>query len=107
MSQPETSNSRADIALAAFNARYHHASLGLRYLTAALGDLQDRANIVEAVITDRPADTVERILGSEPLICGLSVHVWSAEATATALGDPQERPPGADRCTGGPGGLLP
>ena len=32
----------ADIVLATVNARYYHASLGLRYLLANLGELRER-----------------------------------------------------------------
>jgi hypothetical protein len=38
------------IVLATINARYAHASLGLRYLRANLGDLRDDSAIVEFVL---------------------------------------------------------
>ncbi len=38
---------QVDIVLVTANARFHHASLALRYLMANLGDLEDRARILE------------------------------------------------------------
>jgi len=39
-----------DIILSTLNARYAHASLGLRYLRANLGDLHERSALCEFVI---------------------------------------------------------
>ncbi len=66
-----------DIVLATANARFHHASLALRYLMANLGDLEDRACILEATIDERPADIAEKILDRDPVICALAVYVWN------------------------------
>ena len=45
-----------DILLVTLNARFSHASLGLRYLLANLGELQSRAEIVEFVIGSTNGD---------------------------------------------------
>ena len=50
------------IILATINARYIHASLGLRWLYANLGDLQAQARIQEYCLTDQAAEIAERIL---------------------------------------------
>jgi radical SAM superfamily enzyme YgiQ (UPF0313 family) len=66
-----------DIVLATLNARYAHASFGLRYLMANLGELQSRATIVEFDINQRPVDIVEAILAQQPKIVGLGVYIWN------------------------------
>lgn len=72
----------SDIVLATINARYAHASLGLRCLMANLGALEARARIVEFVVGARTEDVVERILVHRPRIVGLGVYVWNvAECT--------------------------
>ncbi len=68
----------ADIVLATLNAKWIHASFGLRCLRANLGELRERSAIVEGVIADRPLDFVERILAHQPRVVGLGVYVWNA-----------------------------
>ena len=53
-----------EIVLSTLNAKYIHASFGLRYLFANLGELRDRACIVEFDINQRVTDIAERSLGS-------------------------------------------
>ncbi len=67
-----------DIVLTTFNARFAHASFGLRYLHANLGDLRDRAAIIEFDLDDRCLDVAEAILACNPHIVGLAVYVWNA-----------------------------
>jgi len=71
----------ADIILATLNARYAHCAFGLRYLFANLGDLQPRARLLEFDINQRPLDVAENILGNNPRILGLGLHVWNASQT--------------------------
>ncbi len=71
----------ADIVLTTFNAKYAHASMGLRCLFASLGDLQPRAVIAEAICGDRPVELVERLLAHDPKIIGVGVYVWNAAAS--------------------------
>ena len=71
----------ADIVLSTLNAKYIHASLGLRYLQANLSpQLRERSVVREFVIHDRPVDVAERLLEYEPKIIGLGVYVWNAQA---------------------------
>ena len=70
------------IALSTLNARYSHASLGLRCLLANLGELQGETALLEHTIHDRPADIVERLLAGNPKIVGLGVYIWNAEESA-------------------------
>ena len=47
-----------DIVLATLNAKYIHASFGLRYLMANLGELRDRACMAEFVINQQDRKSV-------------------------------------------------
>jgi radical SAM superfamily enzyme YgiQ (UPF0313 family) len=67
----------ADIILTTVNAKFLHASLGLRYLHANLGELKPRCRIVEFDLTVRPIDMVEQLLALEPRIIGLGVYLWN------------------------------
>jgi radical SAM superfamily enzyme YgiQ (UPF0313 family) len=69
----------ADIVLCTLNARYTHASFGLRYLYANLGELQGRAEIVEFTISERISDIVESMLARAPRIVGIGVYIWNVE----------------------------
>lgn len=75
---------QSDIILATLNARYTHASLGLRYLYANLGELQARTQIMEFTIAMRPLDIAEQLLAAKPRIIGLGVYIWNITET-TAL----------------------
>src|SRR5260221_12717318 len=73
-----------DIVLSTLNAKYIHASFGLRYLMANLGTLQSRAELVEFDINQRPADIAEILLASNPKIIGLGIYIWNV-APATEV----------------------
>jgi radical SAM superfamily enzyme YgiQ (UPF0313 family) len=70
-----------DIVLATLNARFIHAAFGLRYLMANLGELRDRAALLEFDIHQRPLDIAEAILAHTPRIVGLGVYIWNARET--------------------------
>jgi radical SAM superfamily enzyme YgiQ (UPF0313 family) len=67
------------IVLSTLNARYAHASLGLRYLLANLGELRAQAVLREFVIGSRTEELVEAILAERPRILGLGVYIWNVE----------------------------
>jgi radical SAM superfamily enzyme YgiQ (UPF0313 family) len=71
----------SEIVLSTLNAKYVHASFGLRYLMANLGGLKSRARILEFDINQRPLDIVEALLEEEPAIIGLGVYIWNATQT--------------------------
>lgn len=73
------------IVLATLNAKYIHASLGLRYLLANLGELQPLAVLREFTIADRPADIAEQLLADGPRIIGLGVYVWNVAPTQAVV----------------------
>jgi len=70
-----------EIVLATFNAKYIHASFGLRCLRANLDELRARSALVEFTIGERPLDVAERILELEPRIVALGVYVWNVAPT--------------------------
>ncbi|MEZ5580655.1 MAG: cobalamin-dependent protein [Candidatus Competibacteraceae bacterium] len=72
------------ILLSTLNARYFHASLGLRYLLANLGELQADAAIREFIITQRPLDIAEAPR-EQPRIVGFGVYIWNVVETAQVV----------------------
>ncbi len=71
----------ASIVLATLNARYAHASLGLRYLRANLGELRDDSVIAEFALGRREEEVVERLLAHAPRVVGFGVYIWNVEQT--------------------------
>ncbi|GHA03928.1 B12-binding domain-containing radical SAM protein [Arenicella chitinivorans] len=71
----------AEIVLCTLNARYIHASFGLRYLKANLGELSAQCEIQEFTLDARPEDVVELILASNPKIVGFGVYIWNVVQT--------------------------
>lgn len=74
-------SSSTHIILSTLNARYIHASLGLRYLLANMGGLRSQTQLIEFIINSRPVDIVESLLQNNPKIVGLGVYIWNAEET--------------------------
>lgn len=74
-----------DIVLTTLNAKFIHASLGIRYLFANLGELRTRAQIAEFTIDQRPTDIAEKLLALKPRILGLGVYIWNAEQIAQLI----------------------
>lgn len=75
----------SDIVLSTLNAKYIHASFGLRYLLANLGALQPHATLLEFDINQRPLDIAEILLAQSPKIIGLGVYIWNASETAEVI----------------------
>jgi len=91
-----------DILLTTFNARYIHASFGLRYLMANLGALRDRAAIVEFDITQRPTDIVESILAARPRVVGIGVYIWNIDLASKVVAELKAIQPRLTIVLGGP-----
>jgi radical SAM superfamily enzyme YgiQ (UPF0313 family) len=77
----------ADIVLATLNARYIHASFGLRYLHANLDELESRATILEFVINDNCVDMLAQILQESPKIVGFGVYIWNVDQTTRLISE--------------------
>ena len=75
----------SDIVLSTLNAKYIHASFGLRYLMANMGDLKSRTTLVEFDINQRPLDIAEILLAQKPKIIGLGVYIWNVIETTEVL----------------------
>ena len=75
----------AQIVLSTLNARYIHASFGLRYLLANLGQLRQETRLIEFDIQQRPLDVVETILAQQPRIVGLGVYIWNTGQAAQVV----------------------
>lgn len=93
-----------EIVLATLNARYHHASLALRYLYANMGDLQSRTFIAEFTISQSPEDIVERLLEQYPnlRIIGFGIYIWNVLQTESVLKLLRSRRPDIRIILGGP-----
>lgn len=91
-----------DILLCTLNARYAHASFGLRYLFANLGDLQERAKILEFTIADRPIDIAEKILEHRPTIVGFGIYIWNTDQSREVIAILKRVQPDLTIVLGGP-----
>ena len=74
-----------DIVLTTINARYVHASLGLRYLAAQMGDLRASTHIVEFVLGQRAAEIAEQLLAMSPRLIGIGVYIWNVEESTRVV----------------------
>jgi radical SAM superfamily enzyme YgiQ (UPF0313 family) len=92
----------AKILLATLNAKYIHASFGLRYLLANLGELRTQATLVEFDLSQRPLEIVETILGSNPAIVGFGVYIWNVEPTRQVISTLKRLRPDLTIVLGGP-----
>lgn len=90
------------ILLSTLNARYTHASLGLRYLLANMGGLQERTAIQEFVIGAKTTEVVERLLARNPSIIGFGVYIWNVEETAKVVAMLKRVAPEVTVVLGGP-----
>jgi hypothetical protein len=73
----------ASIVLATINARYIHASLGLRCLLANM-DRHGRAGLAaqtvlrEFTLAQSPLQMAEQLLALKPQVVGLGIYIWNA-----------------------------
>lgn len=80
------------ILLTTLNAKYIHASLGLRYLLANMGDLKPQTALREFTIARKAQDVVGELLQTlgEPApgavqIVGFGVYIWNVTQTCEVL----------------------
>jgi radical SAM superfamily enzyme YgiQ (UPF0313 family) len=69
------------IVLTTLNARYSHASLGLRYLRANMGARREDTAIVEFVLGVKTEIAVEKLLALQPRVVGFGVYIWNVDET--------------------------
>jgi radical SAM superfamily enzyme YgiQ (UPF0313 family) len=87
---PSTPSAPPRIVLATLNAKYIHASLGLRCLLANMdrhgGDgLRAVTQLREFVIQQRPTQIVEDLLALNPQVIGLGIYIWNVVETTQVL----------------------
>ena len=92
----------AEIVLATLNARWTHASLGLRCLLANLGPLRGRARIEEATIATPLGEVLARLLAGSPRVIGLGVYIWNVERTTALVRALRVAAPSVKVVLGGP-----
>jgi radical SAM superfamily enzyme YgiQ (UPF0313 family) len=90
------------ILLSTLNARYAHASLGLRYLLANMGALQEQTALMEFVIGAKTTEVVERLLAKGPRIVGFGVYIWNVEETTKVVAMLKRVAPDVTVVLGGP-----
>ena len=91
-----------DILLTTFNARYSHASFGLRYLMANLGPLSNRAEMLEFDIHRPPREIVETLLARDPTLIGIGVYIWNVTLATEVVRRLKALQPGLTIILGGP-----
>lgn len=73
------------ITLSTLNARYSHASLGLRYLMANLGEHAAHTRMVEYTIKTAIDDMVADLLKDSPRVIGFGVYIWNVNETLALM----------------------
>lgn len=91
-----------DILLATLNARYAHASLGLRYLRANLGEWRESSAIREFVIGQKTEEIVEKLLVDRPRVIGIGVYIWNVEESTRLVAQLKALAPEIVIVLGGP-----
>ncbi|MFM6991526.1 MAG: DUF4080 domain-containing protein [Rhodoferax sp.] len=102
------------IVLATLNAKYIHASLGLRYLRANMtryggADLDACTTLCEFTIQRAPQEIADELVGAlgpaqpgDVHIVGLGVYIWNVEATARVIALLKAQRPDVKVVLGGP-----
>ncbi len=90
------------IILTTLNAKYIHASLGLRYLMANLEELKPKAEICEYTIHSRPIDIAEKLLAKQPKIVGFGIYIWNCQETLAVIAQLKAISPETQVVVGGP-----
>ena len=97
------------IVLSTLNARYVHASLGLRCLLANMGPLRAQTALCEFTIARAPREValalLERFGPEQPgqaQVLGLGVYIWNVRQTAALVQALRDLRPGLKIVLGGP-----
>ena len=92
----------ATILLCTLNAKYIHASLGLRCLLANMGDLRAQTALREFTIARQAQDVVDELLQMNPAIIGLGVYIWNATQSCEVVRLIRQQRPTVKIVLGGP-----
>jgi radical SAM superfamily enzyme YgiQ (UPF0313 family) len=91
-----------EIVLCTLNAKFIHASLGLRYLFANMGELKAHTALREFDINQPALEVVERLLAERPRLIGFGVYVWNVDETLAVVRLIKTLEPGIIIVLGGP-----
>jgi radical SAM superfamily enzyme YgiQ (UPF0313 family) len=91
-----------DIILTTLNARYAHASFGLRYLLANMGELAPRTELLEFVANAPITGALSAIVERNPRIVGIGVYIWNIEPATRLLAALKAARPEITVVIGGP-----
>ena len=85
---PRVASELPAIVLCTLNAKYIHASLGLRYLLANMGELRPQTALREFTIGRRPAELADELLAllgapqaGRVQVIGFGVYIWNVSQT--------------------------
>lgn len=92
----------AHIILSTLNAKYIHASLGLRYLFANMGGLKTITALREFTINQRAIDIAESLLAEKPAIIAFGIYIWNVRQTTELIALIKTIAPGTTVIIGGP-----
>jgi radical SAM superfamily enzyme YgiQ (UPF0313 family) len=92
----------ARIVLCTLNAKYIHASLGLRYLLANMGELRAQTALREFTIARQPQDVVDELLALSPAVIGFGVYIWNVTQTCEVVRLLKAQQPHVRLVLGGP-----
>ncbi|MBT5925786.1 MAG: DUF4080 domain-containing protein [Verrucomicrobia bacterium] len=93
---------QGEILLVTLNAKYIHASFGLRYLHANMGELKDRTRILEFDINQKIGDIAEQILKRNPSLVGFGVYIWNVDGVSKLIAILKQLNPQLKLVVGGP-----
>jgi hypothetical protein len=90
------------IVLCTLNAKYIHASLGLRYLLANMGHLAPQTLLREFTVRREPHEIVDALLALSPSIIGFGVYIWNVTETTAVVRLLKKARPDVKVVLGGP-----
>lgn len=96
------------VILCTLNAKYIHASLGLRYLLANMGDLRDATVLREFTIARDPVELAQELLQTlgpcpqQAQVIGFGVYIWNVTQTCALVQVLRELRPALKIVLGGP-----
>ncbi|MFM8475228.1 MAG: cobalamin-dependent protein, partial [Planctomycetaceae bacterium] len=90
------------IILSTLNARYSHASFGLRCLYANMQELQPQTVLLEFTTQDSTVDMLAELLSRDPAIIGFGVYIWNVEPLTRLVRDLRQVRPSVRIVLGGP-----
>jgi radical SAM superfamily enzyme YgiQ (UPF0313 family) len=95
-------NQTAPIILCTLNAKYIHASLGLRYLLANMGELRAQTALREFTIARNTQAMADDLLALNPQVIGFGVYIWNVTQTCALVDLLKALRPGIKIVLGGP-----